>query len=102
MKPIRPTIRPLPYYTTPTGLDERALAQSLRVDFKAKLARRLPGHHLVGFKQDTIIRYIQRYKKQYPYFFRSDIRQFYPSIGHTPLVVGLQVAYRDLIGMDYV
>lgn len=95
-------IRPLPYYSTNVTLAERDLAHSLRTDFIPKIARRLPGHHLRGFGHREIIDCVQRCKRNYPYFLRTDISRFYPSIRHRDLIVGVQLAYRDLLGLDYV
>lgn len=95
-------IRPLPYYNMQGMADEKRLAAALRAEFVPKIKRLLPGHHLGGFRHDTIVNFIQRNKVNFPCFVRTDISRFYPSIRHTDLVVGCQVAYRDLLGMDYV
>lgn len=95
-------IRPLPYYSSNVTLAERDLAHSLRTDFIPKIARRLPGHHLRSFGHRDIIDCVQRCKRAYPYFLRTDISRFYPSVRHRDLIVGVQLAYRDLLGLDYV
>lgn len=102
MMNIRPTVRPIPYYTVSGSLDDTRLAQALRTEFVPKVRRRLPGNHLGAFRQDTIINFVKRHKKRYPYFLRTDISKFYPSIRHQDLIVGLQIAYRDLLGLSYV
>lgn len=95
-------IRPLPYYTVEGNADEKRLAAALRREFVPKVKRLLPGHHLGGFRHDTIVNFVKRHKRNYPCFVRTDITQFYPSVRHQDLVVGCQVAYRDLLNMEYV
>jgi|GEM_PF-938677 len=102
MKDILPTIRPLPYFTVHSSHAEKQLAAALRKEFVPKIARGLPGHHLRGFSHDFIVSFVKKHKKQYPFFLRMDIAGFYPGIRHRDLVVGAQVAYRDLLGLDYV
>ena len=68
----------------------------------AEEKRLLPGHHLGGFRHDTVVNFIKRHKRAYPCFVRTDIARFYPSIRHRDIVVGCQVAYRDLLGLEYV
>lgn len=80
-------IRPLPYYHTASSAEEKRL---------------LPGHHLGGFRHDTVVNFVKRHKRAYPCFVRTDIARFYPSIRHRDIVVGCQVAYRDLLGLEYV
>jgi len=99
---ILPTVRPLPYYTVTGSIDHALLAQSLRMEFVPKIARRLPGHHLRGFRHDTILEFVRKNKKRYPCFVRIDISKFYPSVRHRDMIVGMQIAYRDLLGLDYV
>lgn len=95
-------IRPLPYYHTASSAEEKRLAAALRREFVPKLKRLLPGHHLGGFRHDTVVNFIKRHKRAYPCFVRTDIARFYPSIRHRDIVVGCQVAYRDLLGLEYV
>lgn len=95
-------IRPLPYYHTASSAEEKRLAAALRREFVPKLKRLLPGHHLGGFRHDTVVNFIKRHKRAYPCFVRTDIARFYPSICHRDIVVGYQVAYRDLLGLEYV
>ncbi|MDR1919229.1 MAG: hypothetical protein LBQ65_06245 [Tannerellaceae bacterium] len=83
-------------------MGEKTLARALREEFVPKIARRLPGHHLNGFKHDFIVNTVKKHKGKHPYFLRADITKFYPSIRHRDLVAGIQVAYRDLCAMDYV
>ena len=99
---IRPTIRPLPYYTVTGDIDYALLAQSLRDEFVPKIARRLSAHHLGCFHHDTVIKFVKKHKKKYPYFLRTDVSKFYPSIRHRDLITGMQIAYRDLLGLNYV
>lgn len=95
-------IRPLPYYHTASSAEEKRLAAALRREFVPKVKRLLPGHHLGGFRHDTVVNFIKRHKRAYPCFVRTDIARFYPSIRHRDIVVGCQVAYRDLLGLEYV
>lgn len=95
-------IRPLPYYNIQGKADEKRLASALRSEFVPKIKRLLPGHHLGAFRHDTIVNFIRQYKAKFPCFIRTDISRFYPSIRHRDLIVGCQVAYRDLLGMEYV
>lgn len=95
-------IRPLPYYNTEAGAGERALARALRGEFVPKVRRLLPGHHLGGLRHDTAVRFVRRHKRAYPCFVKADIRRFFPGIRHKDAVVGAQIAYRDLLGLDYV
>ena len=99
---IRPTVRPLPWFSVSGDVDGALLAQALRTEFLPKIARRLPGHHLVGFRHDAIPEFVRNNKKRYPCFLRTDISKFYPSIRHREMIVGVQLAYRDLLGLDYV
>ena len=95
-------IRPLPYYHTASSAEEKRLAAALRREFVPKVKRLLPGHHLGGFRHDTVVSFIKRHKRAYPCFVRTDIARFYPSIRHRDIVAGCQVAYRDLLGLEYV
>lgn len=99
---IRPTVRPLPYFGAYAQSGGRALAASLRRDFVPLLARRLPDHHLVGQRHGAVPAFVARHKKSFPYFVRTDIAGFYPSVRHQDLVVGVQLAWRDLLGLSYV
>lgn len=99
---IAPTVRPVPYYGTAPIPGERELARSLRGDFLALFRRRLPWHHLCGLPHGAAPRFVALYRKTHPYFLRSDIRSVYPSVRHQDLVVGVQLAYRDLLGLSYV
>ena len=99
---IRPTVRPLPYYSVDGTREEKVLAKYLRAEVSDKIARRLPGHHLGGWNHRRIVSSVAKYKQEYPFFLKVDIEQFYPSVQHSSLVVGSQIAYRDLLGLDYV
>lgn len=102
MQHITKPIRPLPYWNCPTSLSERVLASALRRDFVGKVSRALPLHHLKGFRAGEIVNTVSRLKKSHPFFLRLDIEKFYPSIRHQDVVVYSQVAYRDLLHMDFV
>ncbi|MDR0833634.1 MAG: hypothetical protein LBN93_05540 [Candidatus Symbiothrix sp.] len=95
-------IKPAPYYSTPVTMREQTLATDLRDDFKDKIARSLPHHHIVGFKANHIVSFVSEKKVKYPFFLKVDIAKFYPCVRHLDLIVNAQVAYRDLIHSDYV
>lgn len=59
----------LPYYMCRPIRGEKELAAALRREFLPKIARRLPGHHLVGQKHDFIVKFVAKHKKHYPFFF---------------------------------
>lgn len=99
---ICPTVRPLPYFGACPQVGERELAASLRRDFVPLLARRLPDHHLVGQRHGAVPAFVARHKKSFPCFVRTDIAAFYPSVRHRDLVAGVQLAWRDLLGLSYV
>lgn len=99
---ILPTVRPLPYFGAYPVCGERELAASLRADFLPLIARRLPDHHLVGQRHGSVPAFVARHKKGFPFFVRTDIANFYPSIRHQDVVVGVQLAWRDLLGLSYV
>lgn len=99
---ILPTVRPLPYHSTRTNGSQASLASALRDEFAPKVARRLPGHHLCGLPHGFVPQFVAKHKQKYPYFLKADIAKFYPNVRHTDLVVGCQIAYRDLLGLDYV
>ena len=95
-------IKPVPYYTQIDDAVMKQCAKELRSVFIPQLARRLPMHHLSGFKHNDIINYVAKWKKEYPFFFRADISKFYPSVSAFDLITMVQIAYRDLFGLDYV
>lgn len=99
---IRPTVRPLPYFGADPQWGERELAASLRRDFRGLLSRRLPDHHLVGQRHGAVPAFVARHKRSFPCFVRTDIARFYPSVRHQDLIVGVQLAWRDLSGLSYV
>lgn len=99
---IVPTVRPVPYHSAGPFTGERELARALRGDFLPLLRRRLPWHHLCGLPHGSASRFVERHRKDFPYFLRSDIRSFYPTVRHQDLVVGVQLAYRELLGLRYV
>lgn len=94
--------RPIPYFNTGSSHYERELAKSLRSLFIPKITKRLPGHHLRGFSHKFIVNYVATHKKQYPYFLRTDIEKFYPSIEYKEMIVNVQLAYKDLLSLQYV
>lgn len=95
-------MRPAPYHSAPCLPGESELARNLRDDFVPLLRRRLPWHHLCGLPHGAAPRFVERYRKEFPYFLRTDIAKFYPSVRHQDLVVGVQIAWRDLLGLSYV
>ena len=99
---IAPTVRPAPYHSAGPYPGERELARALRGEFVPLLRRRLPWHHLCGLPHGSAPRFVAQHRKRYPCFLRSDVRSFYPSVRHQDLVVGVQLAYRDLLGLTYV
>lgn len=94
--------KPLPYFNSASGYSDSKLASSLRAVFVPKIRKRLPGHHLRGFKHSFIVKYVRAQKKQYPYFLRTDVERFYPSIDHRTLLTNVQLAYKYLLSLDYV
>ena len=99
---IKQNIRPLPYYSLHVTERERVLAAMLRKEFAPKIARRIKGHHLAGFSNDYIISFIRRHKKTHPFYLRTDIAKFYPNVRHRDMIVYTQIAYKELLGLDYV
>ena len=95
-------IKPVPYYTQPDDIVMKQCAKDLRCVFLPQLRRRFPMHHLNGFKHNDIINYVARWKKEYRFFLRTDIYKFYPSVNAKDLITMVQIAYRDLFGLDYV
>lgn len=98
---ITPTVRSLPYYGKSFFPGEQELGAALRKDTVTLVARRLPWHHLRGLPHGSVPRFVETYRKAWPVFLRTDIASFYPSIRHRDLVVGVQLAYRDLLGLSY-
>lgn len=94
--------KPLPYFNSASGYSESKLASSLRSVFVPKIRKRLPGHHLRGFQHSFIVKYVGAQKKNYPWFLRTDIERFYPSIDHRTLLINVQLAYKYLLSLDYV
>ena len=66
------------------------------------MAKRLPTVLYGGFKHGYVVDYIQKYKHEYPYFLKVDLAKFYPSISHHHLTVETQLAYKKLLGFNYV
>lgn len=94
--------RPIPYFNTGSTRYEKELAAALRREFVPKISRRLPSHHLHGFPHNFIVKFVATQKKNYPWFLRTDIEKFYPSIEHRELLINLQLAYRELLSLPYV
>ena len=94
--------RPFPHYNVGYDQNERKLAKALRKEFIPKITRRLHGHHLCGHPHDFIVKYVANQKKHYPFFIRTDIEKFYPSIEHRDLIVNMQMAYKELLSLNYV
>jgi len=95
-------IRPIPYYTQMDDSRMKQCAKALRDTLIPQIKRRLPMHNLSGLSHQIIIEYVAKWKKEYPYFFRSDILKYYPNINPIHLVTQVQIAYRDLFGLEYV
>lgn len=93
--------RPIPYFNTNSSHYERELAKTLRLLFIPKITKRLPGHHLRGFSHKFIVNYVATHKKPYPYFIRTDIEKFYPNIEYKAMIVNVQLAYKDLLSLQY-
>lgn len=99
---IRQLVRPLPYFYTADDASDRQLATSLRKEFRSKVSRRLPGHHLRGWEHWFIVRWVADNRRNWPCFLRVDIEKFFPNIDRVKLVVGVQIAYRELLGLKFV
>ena len=79
---IKQSIRTAPYYNIPNVGWEYTLMWELRKELLPKIKRRMPWHHLSGFSHRYIIDFVAKNKRKYPFFFRTDIASFYPSIRH--------------------
>ncbi|MDR1406213.1 MAG: hypothetical protein LBI89_03320 [Prevotellaceae bacterium] len=95
-------IKPVPYYTQCDTPDFKGLAAELRAVFLPQAERRFEMHHLAGFAHDAIIRYVAKWKKDYPCYLRADIAKYYPTLRAVKLVTQAQIAYRDLLHMNHV
>jgi hypothetical protein len=95
-------IRPIPYYTQMDDWEMKQCAKELRNTLIPPIKRRLPMHHLSGLSHQAIIDYVAKWKKEYRYFFRSDILKYYPNVNPIHLVTQMQITYRDLFGLEYV
>lgn len=95
-------VKPLPYYSTHARATDSDLAASLRATVLPLIKRRLPMHHLCGLPHGWVIDFVRSNSSKYPYYLRTDIKKFYPSVRHIDILVGAQVAYRDLLGLPYV
>lgn len=96
------TIKTLPYIQQRDSLRTSVAARELRATLQPLMARRLPTVVYGGIKHGALVRWVQSHKKEYPYFLKLDIQKFYPSISHHHLVVEAQLAYKKLLGMQYV
>jgi hypothetical protein len=99
---VKQTIRTAPYYNTPNSAWEYGLMRRLRAELLPKIQRRMPWHHLSGWRADYVLSFVGRHKREYGYFLRTDIRRFYPSVRHRDLLLYMQLAYRDLLGLRFV
>lgn len=99
---LKQQIRTAPYYNTNNKAWEYSLMRNLRAELLPKIQRRMPWHHLSGWRGGFPVQFIARHKKQYGYFVRGDISRFYPSVRHSDLIMYMQLAYRDLLGLPYV
>jgi hypothetical protein len=95
-------IKPVPYYTLCDKAEFKSLAAALRTTFVPLVARRFEMHHLTGFAHGAIIRYVAQWKKEYPYYLRTDIAKYYPGVSPVNLITQAQIAYRDLLGLRFV
>lgn len=91
-----------PYLVQQDGYPIKNNAQWLRNTFKPLMAKRLPSVLYGGFKYGYIVNFIQKHKKEYPYFIKVDIEKFYPGLSHHHLTVEAQMAYKMLLGLPYV
>lgn len=94
--------KPLPYMVQGDGYPTKKASIWLRTTFMPLMAKRLPTVLYGGFKHGFIPQYIQKYKHEYPYFLKVDIQKFYPSLSHHHLTVEGQLAYKKLLGLQYV
>lgn len=92
----------LPYTLLKDDHPSKAYASWLREKFTALLKKRLPTVYYSGFKHSFVTQFIAQYKKNYPFVICLDIAKFYPSISHHQLIVQTQLAYKHLLGLDYV
>lgn len=95
-------IKPIPYYTLNDHHREKEIARELRRIFVPRIRRRFAMHYLSGFKHDAIVQYTALWKKEYPFFLRTDIECFYPNCQVHKLIAQVQIAYRDLYGLRHV
>lgn len=95
-------IKSAPYFNCRPATGESYLAAELRKKVIPAMRRRLPNHHLNGLSHDWAIKFIKKNRKKYPFFLRTDIKKFYPNIIHKDLIVGCQLAYRDLFRLSVV
>ena len=96
------SIRPIPYITVHTTTSDAQDALWLRSKIVPQVKRRLKGHHLGGLRHDYIVKTVAGKKQEYPYFVRTDIRQFYPNIRHSDIHPNIVVGYRKLLSHERV
>ena len=94
--------KPLPYLLQQDSYPIATWARELRATFQPLLARRLPGMCYGGVKHGHIPQWVQRHKKNHPFFVKLDIQKMYPSLSHHHLRVELQLGYKQLLGLPYV
>ncbi len=91
------SIRPIPYTTSLSTTSDKLGAAWLRSKIVPQVKRRIKGHHLCGFRNDYIVSTVAEKKQEYPWFIRTDIRQFYPNIRHRDIHPNIVVGYRKLL-----
>lgn len=95
-------IKPLPYTTQKSLVWQQELAKQLRIRFGALIQRRLPCLLYQGYTHSFIPATIIKYKKTHCYFIKVDIKKFYPTVPHHSLIMSTQLAYKNLLGLQYV
>jgi len=95
-------IKPIPYYTQVDDEWSKRCAKELRDTFKPLVEKKLHMHHMVGLRHDAIVNFVAHYKNTHPYYVRTDIQKYYPSVRAHTLVAQAQFAYRALIGHTHV
>ena len=89
----------MPYLIQHDQFPSKVFAGWLRDTFRPLIAKRLPTVLYGGFKHDFIVKFIKKYKKEFPYFVKVDIQKFYPSCAHRHLLIEGQMAYKNLLGL---
>lgn len=94
--------KPAPYLAQQDSYPSAQAAKWVRETFKPLMAKRLPSVLYGGFKHGYVVDYVQKHKSEYSYFLKLDIDKFYPSISHHHISVETQLAYKKLLGFNYV